>query len=169
MLIGLKNDCISFLFETINKWDRTKGFKAFSYFNLVAKHWFIQKVKNQKKKNKSDVYFDSTIVDKIEKENEDNNILSMEDKILNLEFYELLKKEVKSWRSRYSKKQEKVVLESIILLMENPDLVSIFNKKAIYLYLRELTDLNTKQVVTNLSKFKRKYDSFVKKYKNGEI
>ena len=37
----LKNDCVSFLFETIHKWDPGKGTKAFSYFNVVAKNWLI--------------------------------------------------------------------------------------------------------------------------------
>lgn len=136
---ALKNDCMSFLFETLNKWDRTKGFKAFSYFNLVAKHWFIQRVKTHKKKSKSDVYFDKTIIDKIEKEDEATKNKSFEDTLLNTEFYELLKEEVKKWRFKYDKKQEKLVIESVILLLSNPDLISIYNKKAIYLYLREIT------------------------------
>ena len=130
---------MSFLFETLPKWDRTKGFKAFSYFNLVAKHWFIQRVKTSKKKNKSDVYFDKTVIDKIEKENITFKDFSAENKILEGEFYELLKEEVKKWRFKFDKKQEKLVIESVILLLNNPDLISIYNKKAIYLYLREIT------------------------------
>lgn len=159
---------MSFLFETLNKWDRRKGFKAFSYFNLVAKNWFIQRVKNYKKKNKTDIYFDKTIIDKIEKEDSDGKNSSFEDKIINAEFYELLKEEVKKWRNKFEKKQEKLVVESIILILESPDLVSIYNKKAIYLYLREITGLNTKQIVTNLGKFKKKYDLFKGKYHSGE-
>ena len=40
------------------------------------------------------------------------------------------------------------------------DDIEIFNKKAIYLYLRELTGLNTKQVVNNLNKIREKYKNF---------
>jgi hypothetical protein len=160
---------LSFLFETLPKWDRTKGFKAFSYFNLVAKHWFIQRVKNYKKKNKSDIYFDKTIIDKIEKEDSVNKETSFEGKLMDAEFYELLKEEIKKWRFKFEKKQEKLVIESVILLLSNPDLVSIYNKKAIYLYLREITGLNTKQIVTNLGKFKKKYDQFREKYIAGEL
>lgn len=155
---------MSFLFETLPKWDRTKGFKAFSYFNLVAKHWYIQRYKSNKKKTKSDIYFDKTIIDKIEKEESSTKESSFENKIIDAEFYELLKEEVKKWRLKFEKKQEKLVIESVILLLSNPDLISIYNKKAIYLYLREITGLNTKQIVTNLVKFKKKYDQFKAKY-----
>src|SRR5574343_474543 len=35
----LKNDCVTFLYEAICKFDPSRGFKPFSYFNVVAKHW----------------------------------------------------------------------------------------------------------------------------------
>jgi len=38
----LQADCVSFLFETIHKWNKDKGTKAFSYFNVVGKNWLIQ-------------------------------------------------------------------------------------------------------------------------------
>lgn len=63
---GLKNDCMSFLFENLYKYDDTKGYKAFSYFNVIAKHWFIQKVKTSKKKSQVDVFFDKDLISKIE-------------------------------------------------------------------------------------------------------
>jgi len=163
----LKNDCLSFLFETLYKFDATKGHKAFSYFNVIAKNWFIQKVKIFKKKNKSDVHFDNVILNKLESDNK--LVHNHEEVLLDVEFLMLLKDEVKKWRSKFDKKQEKMVLEAVILLLNNPDLISIYNKKGIYLYIREITGLNTKQVVTNLSKVKKKYDLFKKKYQDGEI
>ena len=42
--------------------------------------------------------------------------------------------------------------------------IEIFNKKAVYLYLRELTGLNTKQVVNNLNKLREKYSTFKNKW-----
>jgi hypothetical protein len=55
------------------------------------------------------------------------------------------------------------VLEAVKVLLHNIDDIEIFNKKAVYLYLRELTGLNTKQVVNNLNKLREKYRTF--KYK----
>ena len=48
----LKADCISFLFESIKKWDPSRGTKAFSYFNVVAKNWLIIQSKKTTKNNK---------------------------------------------------------------------------------------------------------------------
>ena len=52
------------------------------------------------------------------------------------------------------------VYKAIIILFESKDDIDIFNKKAIYLYLREITGLNTKQIVNSLKKFRKKYFKF---------
>ena len=41
------------------------------------------------------------------------------------------------------------------MLFDSADEIEIFNKKAIYLYLRELTGMNTKQIVSQLNKMKK--------------
>ena len=48
---ALKGDCIAFLYETLQKFDTSKGSKAFSYFNVVAKNWLIiqSRVKNKRR------------------------------------------------------------------------------------------------------------------------
>jgi hypothetical protein len=55
------------------------------------------------------------------------------------------------------------------ILMKNPDDIEIFNKKAIYLYIREMTGLNTKQVVNNLNKLRAKYRDFKTNWDEGDI
>lgn len=165
----LKNDCLSFLFENLYKFDGARGHKAFSYFNVIAKNWFIQKVKVHKKRNNSDIVFDKNTLASLEKNFNEKVVVSYEDSIIRKEFVSLLKEEVKKWRDKFDKHQEKKVLEAVILLFENPELISIYNKKGIYLYIREITGLNTKQVVTNLTKLKKKYDVFKKRYNAGEV
>jgi hypothetical protein len=61
------------------------------------------------------------------------------------------------------------VYKAIVVLFESKDDIEIFNKKAIYLYLREITGLNTKQVVNSLNKFRIMYRDFKKDWENGEI
>jgi hypothetical protein len=68
--------------------------------------------------------------------------------------------QVESWDSGSLKHNEKAVLEAVKVLLHNIEDIEIFNKKAIYLYLRELTGLNTKQVVNNLNKLREKYKIF---------
>ena len=64
---------------------------------------------------------------------------------------------------------QKKVLEAIKILLASPDEIEIFNKKAIYLYIREITGLNTKQVVNNLNKMRVKYRVFKGKWNRGDI
>ena len=41
----LQSECVEFLYGVITKFDASKGTKAFSYFNVVAKNWLIIKSK----------------------------------------------------------------------------------------------------------------------------
>ena len=56
-----------------------------------------------------------------------------------------------------------------MVLFESADEIEIYNKKAIYLYLREITGMNTKQIVTQLTKMKERYDEFRSDWENGKI
>ena len=56
----LKSDCVSFLYETIHKWDPERGTKAFSYFNVVAKNWLIIQSKKTTKNNRRNVSMDDS-------------------------------------------------------------------------------------------------------------
>ena len=58
------------------------------------------------------------------------------------------------------KENERKVLYAIRAIFENTDNIEIFNKKAIYLYIREYTGLNTKQVVGGLNRLRSKYSTF---------
>jgi hypothetical protein len=85
------------------------------------------------------------------------------------EFWELLWKEMESWDVETMRGNERKVYEAIKILLSNPDDIEIFNKKAIYLYLREITGLNTKQVVNNLNKMRRRYRTFKSKWDEGQL
>ncbi len=61
------------------------------------------------------------------------------------------------------------VYKAINILFESKDDIEIFNKKAIYLYLREITGLNTKQIVNSLKKFKKKYYTFKTDWEGGNL
>ena len=77
--------------------------------------------------------------------------------------------EVESWDRPNLRENEKCVLNAVITLMKNIEQIEIFNKKAVYLYLREITGLNTKQIVSCLNKMRIRYRSFKTKWNNGEI
>ena len=67
------------------------------------------------------------------------------------------------------KENEEKVLNAIRILFESADDIEIFNKKAIYLYMREITGLNTKQVVNNLNKMRIRYRIWREKWDKGDL
>jgi hypothetical protein len=85
------------------------------------------------------------------------------------EFWLLLFQDMDRWRPLLVKKHEIQVLDAIVYLMRNPTTVSIHNKKAVYLYLRELTGLTLKTVVVDLKRIKSLYDEFKERFdEDGE-
>ena len=77
--------------------------------------------------------------------------------------------EIDSWDTGNLKPNERKVLEAVRTVLDNSENIEIFNKKAVYLYLREITGLNTKQVVNNLNKLRVKYRSFKSDWNKGKI
>tara|TARA_B100000886_G_scaffold340151_2_gene308157 strand:- start:3852 stop:4532 length:681 start_codon:yes stop_codon:yes gene_type:complete len=158
---SLSDDCKIWLTTILDKYDPSKGSKAFSYFSVVTKNWFIHKVKNNSKMLKRQVSYENLV------ETGGQDILGTAtgieeylDERIQREFWEQLLKQVDSWDTGNLKQNEKAVLEAVKVLLHNIEDIEIFNKKAVYLYLRELTGLNTKQVVNNLNKLREKYRLF---------
>ena len=81
-----------------------------------------------------------------------------------MEFWNCLLTQIDKWDTGTLKTNEKAVLDAVRVLLHNIEDIEIFNKKAVYLYLRELTGLNTKQVVNNLNKLRDKYRTFKGKW-----
>ena len=163
----LKDDCKIWLTTILGKFDSSKGTKAFSYFSVVTKNWFTHKAKKQTQRNKREINYDD-LVKEIEVVSA-NERKTFEEKQEDAEFWMHLLTEIKSWDRPNLRDNEKCVLNAVLTLMESIDQIEIFNKKAIYLYLREITGLNTKQIVSCLNKMREKYGTFKKKWDNGEI
>ncbi len=161
----LKSECKIFLTTILDKYDSSRGSKAFSYFSVITKNWFIHKVK--KNNNKKEIY-----IEDIKDTSQENDLVYEESYVINREkeeFWAALESEMHNWFDKRLKENEIKVYKAILLLFKESENIEIFNKKAIYLYMREITGLNTKQVVNNLKKFKYKYYEFQKNWYNGNI
>jgi len=163
----LKDECKIWLTTILDKFDPSKGSKAFSYFSVITKNWFIHKVKKNSLQYKREVQLDD-VKKHLEQEHMSvsNEFLDNREKE---EFWRHLWSEIHMWEGKNLKANERRVLEAIKILLSNPDDIEIFNKKAIYLYIREITGLNTKQVVNNLNKLRIKYREFKKKWVENEV
>jgi len=161
----LKNECKVWLTTILDKFDTSKGSKAFSYFSVITKNWFIHKVK--KNNNRREIYLEdiSDISQEEQLVYQDSYLKDREIK----EFWTALEDELEIWGSKKMKTNEEKVYKAIKIIFTNNDSIEIFNKKAIYLYIREITGLNTKQVVSNLKRFKIKYEDFKIKWDEGQI
>jgi len=165
----LKDDCKIWLTTILNKYDPNRKSKAFSYFSVITKNWFIHKVKKNSKRLQREKSIDDCInvaADKYENLIIENDYLEVREK---QEFLAYLYHEISKWENLDLKENERKVLEAIKILFESASDIEIFNKKAIYLYIREITGLNTKQVVNNLNKIRQKYKSFKNKWEKDEL
>lgn len=157
---NLKTDCVNFLFETIGKFDSTRGTNAFSYFNVVAKNWLIIRTKQKAQRIKRSVSLDDpdALSSHEYKIVEDNCIVQPPDVIVEQRdsaqntiniLYEI--------RGRAKSENELACINSIITIFENIDDVDLLNKSAILLYMRELSGLTPKQLTTTMQAIKKLY------------
>ena len=163
----LKEECKVWLTTVLDKYNPDKGSKAFSYFSVITKHWFIHKIKKNSSKTKKEISYENMIQEANHEKliiNKNYYIEQREQK----EFWHSLMTEINRWDSLNLKENEKRVVEAIKILLNSAEEIEIFNKKAVYLYLRELTGLNTKQVVNNLNKLRDKYRIFKTKWDRGD-
>ena len=164
---SLREECKIWLMTILDKYDPSKGSKAFSYFSVITKNWFIHKVKCQQKRNKREIDYDN-----ISKAYEEEYLSTNESYLttrVEEEFWKSFYEELQSWDTTNMKENDLKVYQAINILFDSKEDIDIFNKKAIYLYLREITGLNTKQIVNSLKKFRKKYDSFKGEWENGEV
>jgi DNA-directed RNA polymerase specialized sigma subunit len=165
----LMEECKLWLTTILDKYDPNKGSKAFSYFSVITKNWFIHKVKKNATKTRRELNFDDinsgSGLEQRYLSNEEGYVSEREHE----EFWSFFKEEMSTWHQLKLKENERKVLKAIDVLFNSSDDIEIFNKKAVYLYLRELTGLNTKQVVSSLNKLRIKYRNFRSDWNDGKI
>lgn len=165
----LRDDCKLWLVTILEKYDPSKGYKAFSYFSVITKNWFIQQTKKKDKRIKREIDFDDVFTE-IEESSVTSTDVYNEEKE-RAEFWIYLLQNINLWVEEEKTNREVMsndlrVLLAIKNVLENPDDIEILNKKAIFLYLREITGLNTKQIALSLKKYRDKYSKFKFKWQN---
>ncbi len=164
---NLRQECKIWLITILDKYDPNSGSKAFSYFSVITKNWFIHKVKKTSEQTRREVDFEN-IMNACDHESliVFNSYLEQREKN---EFWVAFWKEINSWDTLELKPNERKVVEAIKIILEKPDAIEIFNKKAVYFYIREITGLNTKQVVNNLNRIRSRYKTFKSNWNDANI
>jgi len=168
----LKNDCVSFLFQTIHKFNPDKGSKAFSYFNVVAKNWLIANSKKDLKRKRANVSLDSfatlSMKDKVSIENY-SKVNSPEKEMMIKETKDDLQEIFQKILKRLSSENEILCMKAIIEVFSKVDQLDLLNKRAVFVYLREISGLNPKQLSISMSNIRKHYREIVKNDKYNLI
>jgi hypothetical protein len=152
----IKNQVVSFLVLNLHKYTQNKG-KAFSYFSVVAKNYLVL--------NNNNSYRDELRSSPILETSSDETFLL--DEILTTkpdiesshkdtsEFISLL---IDYWDTNldviFKKKRDKEIANAVVELMRRANTIENFNKKALYVLIREMTNNKTVHITKVINKMK---------------
>jgi hypothetical protein len=137
----VQNECISFLVLNMHKYDHTKGSKAFSYFSVVIKNYLILNNNANYKKLKTHATIDNARGLHSQQVNEDANIFIEE----SIDYFE------NKIPHMFSKQKDRIIAYAIVDLMKVRENIEDFNKKALYILLREMTNVETAKITKVLN------------------
>jgi hypothetical protein len=162
----IKSEVVAFLVQKIDKFKEGKG-KAFSYFSIIAKNYLI--IQNNANYAKLKARRGVNVLD--ERRN-----LSAE--IALSDHQESLKDFTDQWVKYYdenlnrifSNKRDIIVADTLLELFRIRDNIENFNKKALYILIRERTGLKTQNITKVVNIMKRDYKKMYSVYvKSGNI
>ena len=161
----LKNDCITFLYEALYKFDASRGTKAFSYYNVVAKNFLIIKSKQRTKFLKRNISLENPAAftqDETISLNDHNSVPAQEERIIREEKRDVILEMIEKIEDIVKSDNERACIYAVRHLFENADELEFLNKRAVFVYLREMSGLNPKQLTTTISSLKKKYNELRK-------
>jgi hypothetical protein len=166
-LEDLKHEVICFLLEKLDYFKPEKGSKAFSYFSIVGKNYLILYNNNnyQKKKQRADlaaVDEDEGILNQLGRDERKQEIKDFIDY-----FTEYTDKHM---FTIFKKSNDRQVCDAINTLFKRRENLEIFNKKALYIYIREMTGADTPIITKVTKKLKSIYKTLHSEYtKKGYV
>jgi len=158
----LKYEVISFLLQKLDLYDQSKG-KAYSYFGTIAKRYLIiYNQKNYKKlvakadigeQNDDDALLNSILVKEPEPELDKLDVVELFIKYVDNNLLEL-----------FDKTEELKVADAILEIFKKRENIDIFNKKAVFIYVKEMTDNQSNTITKVIKKLKNIYKTILNQY-----
>ena len=155
----LQHEIITFLLSKIHLFDPTNGAKAYSYFGTIVKRWLIlYNTKNYKKKIKkvpTDVLLKegsgySYNMDSGKQKDDLNKYIDLFVDYTTENILEL-----------FPKKNDAQIADAILELFRKRENLEVFNKKALYIYIREMVEVKTPKITKIADKL---HDIFKSQY-----
>ena len=153
----IKCEVVAFMVMNIHKYDHTKGSKAFSYFSVIAKNYLILHNNNNYKKYK--------IHDKINVLNEKTDFFRIEKRESLIDFLNLFVQYLdNSIPTLFKKKRDIDIAYALLEILKRPHEIENFNKKSLYILIREMANVETVHItnVVNILKgdYKKRFEEF---------
>lgn len=158
---SLKNRVVKVLYdEKLKKYKPELGYKAFSFFGTIVKRWLINFNKINYSKLKKVGSFEE--VEELETELVEPRV----NKQVSLKDF------VKEWAGEtveqvdrlFIKEEERKASLAVLTIFEKVEDLKVFKKKAIYMYVREITDCETPVVTKVIKELKELFYEKYKKY-----
>ena len=152
----IEHEVMTHLYEKLSKFDVTKNKKSFSYFGTITKNWMIQRCNTDKNKRFIDADNQEMIMHNISINAYEENKLNRR----NDEFIGEIIEDFDDWdaKDNYTR-DDFAVLEIVNDILKNYERFNIYNKKQLYVYIREATDLPSRKITKSLKKIKLDYFS----------
>jgi DNA-directed RNA polymerase specialized sigma24 family protein len=150
----LQHEVITFLLSKIHRFNPENGAKAYSYFGTITKRWLI--LYNQKNYKKR---VDAVDIEVIEEDEKFSYELEDTQPIERLSYYidEYVKHCTDQIFKLFPKEEDAKIADAVLELFRKREHLDIFNKKALYIYIREIVDAKTPKITKITTKL---YDIF---------
>lgn len=149
----VQQEVVSNLVSNIHKYKPDNG-KAFSYFSIIAKNFLILYNNGNYRKFKRHVSVDDEESPNVDMELSSNTPSTNTKKELS-EFFRLM---IQYWDTHiervFKKQNELQIAYAVLEIFRNSDRIENFNKKALYLYIREMTNCKTQNITKVVNKMK---------------
>jgi len=158
-----QQEVIAFLIEKMDKFQEGKG-KAFSYFGQITKNYLIQNNNKNYKALKSKAPI--TVIDTSRDLSGEQNLAELRDglDIFMDSFVDYYGRKVEE---KFKSQRDRKISYAVLKLFEDRKNIEIFNKKALYIMIREMTNTKTQHITKVVNVIKNDFASMYKKFENG--
>jgi hypothetical protein len=159
----VKHEVITFLHDKINKYKAENG-KAFSYFSIVAKNYLIAENNKNYYHFKRSHSIDAIDIERnIVNEKVRTDLIEEKKDFIDI-FVKIFEKNLALF---FSKQRDMQVADSIIYLFKTRENIENYNKKAIYILVRERTGVSSQYITNVITQIKKIYIKLYIQYKDG--
>ena len=159
----VKAEVVSFLVMQMPKYQADKG-RAFSYFSVVGKNYLILNNNNNYKKMK--IHDPLTRLDY--KRNVHSETVDEEVSEFNSEFVtQMLEYWDNNITNIFRRQKDILVADSVLELFRRRVNIENFNKKALYIMVREMTGSNTQHITRVINQMKKYYELMFEEFSSG--